>query len=115
MISKTYDLPYPNRNSFEKMFRNQLLLVVEDSLSRLNKAQIKSRMKLIESQLAGLARVITIMVTNSTLHHQAITFRSILSKKNSSENATNKQRKIYPFIFEYFSFPYLFFGVLQVK
>lgn len=99
----------PSASALQKLFQDQMVVVVEDAVQQPTRRTVRRRMGQLLGQLRGLERVTNLLLTCEPLRAQAIDFRIGIARP-PPEGA----KKAFPdFVFEYLTYPYLFLATLQ--
>lgn len=96
----------PGASKLQKLFQDQMIVVVEDAIQQPTPSRVKKRMHELLSQMRALIRSINLLITCEPLRVMAVEYRSTISSKSGDRPPK--------FILEYLTFPYLFMATLQV-
>lgn len=103
----------PKATKLQKLFQDQMVVVVEDAIQQPTPDRIKKRMHELLSQMRALTRAINLLMTCEPLRVLSVEYRLTISRKGFSVGSD--QDRTPSFVLEHLTYPYLFMATLQVN
>lgn len=102
----------PNASKLQKLYQDQMVIVVEDAIQQPTPSRVKRRLNELISQMRALNRAINLLMTCEPLRVLAIEYR--LTKSGTPDQQKKESGRVPKFVLEHLTYPYLFMATLQV-